>query len=88
MHCFLWTLILANQFGGIWEKQNRLNSSFVLSMWLGRHHFDPGQNSLWINHLALVWAAGHATRSRKARSTAEPISRPISLSLSEIQRVA
>lgn len=45
MHCFLWTLILADQFGGIWEKQNRLNSSFKLSKWLGCHQFDPGQNS-------------------------------------------
>ena len=69
MHCFLWTLVLADQFGGIWEKQNRLNSSFVLSMWLGSHHLDPGQNSLWMKHLAQKRATIHDTRSGVRQST-------------------
>jgi hypothetical protein len=42
----------------VWMKQNRLNSSFVLSMWLGSHRFDPDQNSIWIEKLAQHWASG------------------------------
>jgi len=66
---------LSIRVGGIWIKQNRLNSSFKLSMWLGSHLLDPDQNSLRKNSWPNIGPSPNPTLSNIQQSTTPKLSR-------------
>ena len=57
------------------RKQNRLNSSFKLSMWLGSHLLDPDQNSLRKNSWPNIGPSPNPTLSNIQQSTTPKLSR-------------